>query len=411
MSESTLQMDHTNESEGHDDVARLLASDSIRKFTVPEKTTKTLKILVGIGVAAIVLGLAFERESLWASLLVNSYYLLGLGLGAIFLICTLYLTGAAWGIVVRRISEAMTGIIPVAAAGILIAITLGKSIYPAFTGEEHLVGFKGLWLGYSFFFVRAFVYIGIWLFFTRAILSNSRKQDRDGSVGHTHANVKWSAIFIVLFALTVWLSSFDWIMSLEPHWFSTIFGVYCFSGIFASSIAATIVIVVWLHGQGVLRGIITEDHLQDLGKLLLAFTTFWAYIWISQYLLIWYGDLPEETGYFIVRTGSVWGPLFLFNVVLNWIVPFFALLPRGTKRNGNILVKIAVVVLIGHWLDLYLMVYGATSPGAIPFGLVEVGLALGAVGVFGLVVLKKLSSWPLVPLKDPYLQESLHHHQ
>lgn len=411
MSESTLQMDHTEEVEDRGAVTRRLESDSIRNFKVPEKTAKTLKTLAGIGAASAVLGLLLQRENFWASLLVNGYYLLGLGLGAIFLICTLYLTGAAWGVVVRRISEAMAGIIPVGAAGILIAITLGKSIYPAFTGEEHLAGFKGLWLGYGFFLLRAFVYIGVWLFFTRAILTNSRRQDRDGNIGHTHANTKLSAIFIVLFALTVWLSSFDWMMSLEPHWFSTIFGVYCFSGMFASSIAATIVIAVWLQKQGALRGIVTEDHLQDLGKLLLAFTTFWAYIWISQYLLIWYSDLPEETGYFISRTGNVWGPLFLFNLLLNWIAPFFALLPRGTKRSGSALAKIAVVVLIGHWLDLYLMVYASISPDAIRFGLVEVGLALGALGIFGLVVLKKLSSWPLVPLKDPHLQESLHHHQ
>ena len=411
MSEGTLQMDQTIDNVEHDAVTSKLESQAIRNFKVPETTIKNLKVMLGIGALAAFVGLVFQRENLWASLLVNAYYLIGLGLGAVFFICINYVAASGWSVVTRRVSEAMTGIIPIGFAGILITITLGYEIYPAFTGEEHLTGFKDLWLGYSFFIIRAFVYFAIWLYFTKAILANSRQQDHDGNLSHTQKNTRLSALFIVLFSLAAWLSSFDWIMSLEPHWFSTIFGVYCFSGFFASSIAVTIILLVWLQKQGALNGIVTDEHLHDLGKLLFAFTTFWAYIWFSQYMLIWYSDMPEETNYFIVRTGTVWGPLFIFNILINWLVPFFILMPARTKRNMGILVKVAIVVLVGHWLDLYLMVYPAISPEAIKFGLVEIGLPVGALGLFGLVTLKKLSEHPLVPIKDPYLQESLHHHQ
>lgn len=376
------------------------------KFTPPHQTLNTCKILIGIGAVSLAAGLIWTPQRLWAGVLLNSFYLLGLALGAMFLIATLYLTGARWGVALRRIPEAMAGLLPWAAFGIGLVIVVRPSLYPAFADPEEyaFVGFKAFWLNYRFFLVRAAIYIGIWLGFMIAILRNSRAQDRDGDLIHTRNNTALSAVFLVLFALTVWLASFDWIMSLEPRWFSTMFGVYNFAGLFSSAIACIIVIVVWLRRQGALRGIVTDDHLHDLGKLLLAFTTFWAYIWFCQYMLIWYANIPEETSYFIVRTSGSWGPLFVLNILLNWGVPFLALLPRGTKRNGDILVKIAVVVLMGRWLDLYLMIFPGVAVDGPMLGIPEIGLSLGAAGLFGLILVKGLGRWPLVPLRDPCLQ-------
>jgi hypothetical protein len=200
-------------------------------------------------------------------------------------------------------------------------------------------------------------------------------------------------------------------MSLEPDWYSTIFGIYHFAGLFASGVAAIIVFAVALKKLGPLEGVLTESHLHDLGKLLFAFSTFWAYIWFSQYMLIWYTDIPEEARYYVARMHGNWGPLFLLNFMMNWTLPFLALLPRVTKRTPSLLVKVAVLVLLGRWLDLYLMI-SPPSMGAKPaFGVWEFGLMLGAVGLCGLVFFRALRHAAPVPLGDPWLADSLHHHQ
>lgn len=407
MSESVLQVDEKSSETGHH------ALESSPTFSPPRETLYIFKVLASFGGATFLLGLILAPQRLWGSVLLNSYYLLGLALGGMFLIAVLYLTSASWGVALRRIPEAMAGLLPIAAIGIGLVLVLRPSLYPAFGDQAGyaFVGFKAMWLNYGFFLFRALLYVGIWLAFMVAMLRHSRTQDTDGDLKHTRSNTALSAAFIVVFALTVWLSSVDWIMSLEPHFFSTIFGVYNFSGLFTSALACIIVVVVWLHKHGALRGIVTEEHLHDLGKLLLSFTTFWAYIWFSQYMLIWYANLPEETEYFIIRTSGTWGPLFVLNLLLNWAVPFLALLPRATKRNGDVLMKIALVVLVGRWLDLYLMIFPSISPEAPVIGIPEIGLTAGAAGIFGLILLKGLSRWPLVPVKDPYLHESMNYHQ
>jgi len=412
MSETTIQGRGGKESHRELNAAQYLTSDSIRQFNPPARTRDMYKAFAAIGAAIFVIGLVLAPQRAWGSVLLNSTYLLGLALGGLFLVATLYITTAGWGIVLRRIPEALVGLLPIAALGIGLVIVLRPSLYPAFGDMgDHFIGFKAMWLGRGFFLIRAVVYVALWLAFARVMLRHSRDQDRDGDPSHTRKNVALSAAFLVCFTLTVSLSSFDWLMSLDPHWFSTIFGVYYFAGIGCSSIAVIIIVVVWLRRQGVLSGIVTDEHLHDLGKLLFGFSVFWAYMWISQYLLIWYGNLPEETGYFITRASGTWGPLFVLNVVLNWVVPFIILMPRGVKRREDLLVKVAGVVLVGHWLDLYLQVFPGISPDGPVFGLPEIGITLGAIGAVGLIVFKQLSEWPLVPLKDPYLEESLHFHQ
>lgn len=412
MSETTLQSLDGKDARHESDVARRLASDSIRNFSPPARTLDMYKAFVAIGAVVFVVELFLAPQRLWGSVLMNSTYLIGLALGGLFLVASLYVTTAAWGVVLRRIPEAFAGLLPIAALGIGLVLVFRPSLYPAF-GEvgDHFTGFKAMWLDRGFFLFRAVVYVAIWIAFATVILRHSREQDIDGEQSHTRKNVALSAAFLVFFALTVWLSSFDWLMSLEPHWFSTIFGVYHFAGICTSSLAGVIIVVVWLRSQGVLRGIVNENHLHDLGKLLFGFSIFWAYMWISQYLLIWYGNLPEETEYFITRVSGMWGPLFVFNLVLNWLVPFIILMPRGVKRSDDLMVKVAVVVLLGRWLDLYLQVFPSISSDAPVLGIPEIGITVGAIGAVGLVILKGLARWPLVPLKDPYLDESLHFHQ
>jgi hypothetical protein len=238
----------------------------------------------------------------------------------------------------------------------------------------------------------------------------SRRQDSDGDAAHTRRNARLSVIFILAFAVTFWLASFDWIMSLEPHWASTIFGVYNFAGMFSSGIAALILLVVWLRRTGPLRDFVNQEHLHDLGKLYFAFSTFWMYIWFSQYMLIWYANITEESAYFVRRQQGAWGTLLVLNVFLNWVVPFLALLSKRVKRNPRTLAKVAAVGLAGRWLDLYLMIAPAAAPGPPRIGPIEIGLTAGACAVFVLLFRRSLRQAEPVPIGDPRLSESLAYH-
>ena len=383
------------------------ALERLRNFSPPNKAVQVCKALAVFGALVFVCGAMFNAERAWSGMLLVGNYLVGLALAGLLFIALQYVSGAGWSVALRRIPEAMTTLLPAGVGAIALVLVFYSTLY----GDETFTGFKGLWLGRGFSLVRTVLYIAIWLYFIRAILQHSREQDADGAPIHTRHNVRLSAIFIVLFALTYWLASVDWIMSLEPHWYSTIFGIYNFSGLFTSGLACIILLAAWLRHQGCLRGLVTDDQFHDLGKLLLAFTTFWAYIWFSQYMLIWYANIPEETVYFITRTRGVWGSLFIINFALNWVLPFFVLLPRENKRNTGIMVKVAIVVLVGRWLDLYLMIFPATDQASPVFGIWEIGITAGAGGLFGLLIFRALRQAPLIPLKDPHLHESLHHHQ
>jgi hypothetical protein len=203
-----------------------------------------------------------------------------------------------------------------------------------------------------------------------------------------------SGAFLVIFGITCWLSTHDWIMSLEPDWTSTIFSVYNFAGLFLSSLAATTLIIVWFGSRGESHSRVTKSQLHDLGTLLFAFSSFWMYLWFCQYWLIWYVNNPEETAYFVRRSHGDWPALTLLSLACNWGVPFVILVFRWTKRSPRVLAIIAVVVLVGRWLDLTLMIFPSQA-GTIPdFGIIEGGLLVGAAGIFLTAVLLTLGKKP-----------------
>lgn len=382
-------------------------------FEPNAKIVGRMQVLAGIGVATLVAGLFLAPQRIWLNLLLVSYYLLGLALAGMAWIAIQYVSGAHWSTALRRVPEAMAGVLPLGALGIICIVILHPSLYP-WTGGVHVEGdapgFKLMWLSMPFFRIRAVVYLLGWLGFAWAMLRFSRQQDSDGELSHTRRSAALAALFLVFFGITFWLASVDWIMSLEPEWYSTIFGFYNFAGAFLSGLATLALLLVWLQRHGPLKTVIREQHLHDVGKLLFAFSTFWAYLWFSQYMLIWYANLPDETVYYVRRLHGFWQPLFVLNLFLNWVVPFFALLPRMNKQRAGILVRVSIALLAGRWLDLYLMIMPPFSAGKPHIGIWEIGLVAGLVGVFGLGFLAALRRAPLVPVRDPYLAESLHYH-
>jgi hypothetical protein len=371
-----------------------------RRFVLETMPRNAACGIVFVGAAAAAIGLAGDPLRTWPQLLLNSFYIVSVALGGMVFIALHYLSGAAWSAGIRRVPEAMMAAVPMSAV-LMLSLFFGRDwIYPGRYSGAH-----ALYLGTPFFFGRMALFVILWTIFAVLMRRTSVRQDADPAPLHHQRMVRYSAIFAVVLAVSFSLASFDWIMTLEPHWTSTIFAVYMFAGLLVQAVAAITLSVVLLRDRGHFAGIVNEDHLHDLGRLLFAFSTFWAYIWFSQYLLIWYGNVPEEATYYVRRTGEGWIALFLLNVVVNWVVPFLLLLSRSSKRNPIVLECVAIVLLAGRWLDLYVTV----MPNVIATADVRVAdvlIAAGYAGVFFLVASRALASVPLVPLNDPYLRDS-----
>ena len=389
----------------------------MRPVELSPRMRGTLLALAAAGAVAVVAGAFVDPARMWANWLLVSYYALTLALGGMCFVAIHYATGATWAVALRRLPEAMAGVLPFTVIAVAVVLVARPQLYPWTSGDfgaehaESALAFKHAWLNWPFFLVRAVVYGVAWSLFAWAIRRHSRLQDTGGDVSRTFANRRLSIAFLVVFGLTFSLASFDWVMSLEPAWYSTIFGVYNFAGLFTATLSAIILVAIWLERTGPLAGIVNDNHFHDLGKLLFAFCTFWAYIWFSQYMLIWYANIPEETSYYIARTHGGWNVLFWLNVVLNWALPFAVLLSREAKRNRSIVGGVAAIVLLGRWIDLYLMIMPPVVGEHPHIGLWEIGLLAGGAGLFGFALTRALRDAPIVPAGDPHLAASLHYHQ
>ncbi|WP_426754040.1 hypothetical protein [Myxococcus sp. Y35] len=382
-------------------------------FEVPPAVHRAAQVLAGVGLGTLVAGLALARERALTSLLANGFYFLCLGLGGAVFLALMYVANAGWFTVFKRIPEAFAAYVPWGAVTILALLPFVSSLYPwakpGVMETDHLLHEKAAFLNVPFFAVRMVVMLTLWTGFTWMLRRISLRQDTERSPELAGRNVTVSAVFLVLFSLTFCLAAFDWLMTLEPHWFSTIYALYNVAGLLSSSVCAITVVAILLHRAGALPQLNTS-HLHDLGKLMFGFATLWAYLWFSQYLLIWYANIPEETVYFVNRLHGTWAVAFYANVVLNWALPFVLLLPRPAKRNPLHLLRVAAILLVGRWLDLYLMVVPGHQPDGVALGVFELAGFVGLGALFTLAVTRTVRETPMVPVGDPYLVESLHHH-
>lgn len=367
--------------------------------------------LLGVGVIGGIAGL-LTSDRFWFSFLQNTMFILTLALGAVLFIAFKAVSNAGWSTVLRRVPEAMMSYVPVGAIGLLLVFFGRNTLYewarsPLVAHEADVdLTFKNAWLNTPFFFTRMFVFLAVWCGLIYLIKRSSFQQDVDGEIGHTRKRKVYSSIFLVVFGITFSLASVDWVLSLEPMFYSTIFGFYMIAGTITSSAAAITILVILLKKRGYLPEV-GDKHFHALGQIVMGFATFWAYIWISQYLLIYYANLPEETIYYYRRTGSNgWMAVFLINLFLNWVIPFVMLLPRQVKMNTTWMLTACGIVLVGHWLDLYSMIFPPFY-GTPMIGFVDIALTLGFISLFLLVFVWNLNAEKLVPRNDPYLVESL----
>lgn len=383
--------------------------------TVSARTKQAFLVLGAAGLVVFILGLKVDAGRAWAAWLFGFVFFLFWGLAGLFFTALHHATGAAWSVVVRRLSEGMAAFLPVA-LGPLVVLFFGlnkiyKWAHPETARVRGTLGEDKLaYLNPAFFSIRNLLFLGIWALFAWLLIRNSLRQDQSGDVNLTRKNTTLSTVFLPIFGVTFTLTAFDLTMSLEPNWYSTIFGVYCFAGLFQSGTALLAFLAIGLRRRGALASF-NENHLQDLGNWMFAFSVFSAYIGFSQYMLIWYANLPDETFYLIVRKSWPWGYVFLAVVFLKFFLPFFLLLARDAKRSEKVVMLAGGLIILGQFLDIYLMIGPVVSPPRPVFGWIELGTFLAFAGLFGTTLLRFLGRHPVLPGRDPQLAASLNWRQ
>ncbi|HXU28709.1 MAG TPA: quinol:cytochrome C oxidoreductase [Bacteroidia bacterium] len=396
-------------------------------FTFPQKAKTFTYALMAIGVVSIIAAFIFDKPVVadehyhqtraWANILIGSFFFMAIGLAAAFFLGLQYAAESGWSTTVKRIIEAVAWFLPWGLSLMMLMFLLGQF------GIHHLYAFfdKDLMhhdpkleakMGYFgwFWWLRTILYMVGWVFFTNKLRQNSLDADSAAAGDNSHhwKNVKLGAWFMVLFAVTSSTSSWDWLMSIDIHWFSTLFGWYVFSGMWVSAIISMILITVYLKKLGYLE-FVTESTIHDLGKWMFAISFLWTYLYFSQFMLYWYADIPEEIVYFQQRWEN-YKPLMWTVFFINFACPMIMLMSRDSKRNFWFLTFVGFVIFVGHYLDIVMMVMpGTVGKNWTGLSWMEIGTFLGFLGLFINVVFTNLSKRPLLVKNHPFLAESLHH--
>ena len=358
---------------------------------------------------------------LMANLWLNNVYFTGASVIGLFFLAVQYVAYAGWSVPIKRILEALTAYLPIGGVVMLAVFFIGQhqlfhwtdqSLYDINSPNyDPIIAGKAAFLNVPFYVIRTIIYFVAWIGFAWWLRRQSIAEDINGGLEYYHRSIRISAIFLVIFGVTSSTSAWDWVLSIDTHWFSTMFGWYVFSSWFITGLAAITLIAVYLKQNGYLP-ILNANHLHDLGKFMFAFSIFWTYIWFSQFMLYWYANIPEEVIYFNERMGAYedhYTPIFFANLIINFAFPFLVLMTRDAKRQMIILKIVCIAILFGHWLDFYLMIMPGTLRGESGFGLIEIGGALMFLGVFLIAVTRALTRASLIPVNHPFLEESIHH--
>ena len=383
-----------------------------KQFTLSPRFKILTAVLIFIGIVALVTGAFTDSSRMWANLLLNNYYFLTVAIGATFWLALQYVSGSGWSAGFLRIPMAIGTFIPVAAITMLPILFGAGHIYHWAHHDallDPVIAHKAPYLNMPFFIVRYVLFFAAWILITQLLLRYSRKEDEQGGLNYFHRAQFLSKVYIFVLAVSFSLSAFDWIMSIDVHWFSTIFAVRNFAMAFFHGTVIVALVVIILNNLGYLP-FLNASHLRDFSKYILVLCIIWTYMWFAQYILIWYANIPEETVYYLPRTKGEFRPFFYAELVINFLIPFIPLLSGKLGSRKSVLIPICIALIIGQWIDLYQQIF----PGTIhhlKIGFTEVGSFIGFLGLFSLVVGWSLSRMPLVPRKHPYIEECLEHHR
>jgi hypothetical protein len=383
---------------------------------LPSSISKIGMTLLSVGVILGVAAFFVDHSRAVYNYLIAFTFMISVGVGALFLIALEYIVGADWSVPIRRVVEFFAATIPLLAILVIpLLLNVGELFHwshPEAVAEDKILNAKAPYLNVTFFIVRVFVLIGLWSLFYFFFVRNSKKQDTSKDQKLTTINIRLSAIFIPSFALTITISAIDWLMSVEPHWFSTIIGVYFFAGTVIAALAAVTLATVLLKENGYLHPAMTNDHLYSLGALMFAFVNFWGYIAFSQYMLIWYADLPEETFWFMQKWEGSWAIFSIGLIIIKFLVPYIVLVSQPSKMDPKKLKFIAVWLLFAHFYDLFWFVMPEIEQlsGGYSFSWIDLVFPIAAVGLIILVFNMKAKKENLIPIGDPKLQRGLDFH-
>lgn len=375
-------------------------------------------ILIVIGICSFVMGLLSDSRTTWASYLIVNYYFLSVSMGGVFFFIIQLISQSGWSSAFKRIPEAMMSYIPFAAAFFLLLYFGMHSIYHwsdhDAVAADAVMEHKSSFLNVPFFFLRMILFFLLWIVFTTVLRKLSLKEDtidksdEKGIMSLFEKSELYAKILAFILAITFSFSAFDWIMSIDVHWYSTIFALKNLVGAFLHGVSIIALIVFILHNKGYFP-FLNKFHIHDFARYIFMLSIVWGYFWFAQFMIIWYGNLPEETIYYYVRWQDGWKVMFFIEIGLNWAIPFMVLLPVKTSRNKSVIIFIIILLIIGQYIDLFGQIIPGTT-GLLKFGWIDAGLFLGYAGLFALVVATALSKSKLIPANHPYIEESINHH-
>lgn len=405
---------------------------SIREhFEIPGKMKTWSLALIGIGLVALIIGMVtkgfsadeHEQAHFWGTLMYNTMFWTMVCNASMFFICVTTLAMGGWQITFRRVTEAISTLVPIFGSitfVVLMYVIFGHkhNIYhwldtDAVAKDPVLSGKSGF-LNAKFFVIWTTLTIGLWSILGWRMRQLTNEADNGPMDHQAGASFIWrgtvrAALFTVWFALTVgstvpWL----WMMSIDAHWYSTMYSWYTFASSFVAGMSLIALWVIYLKNKGYLE-LVNQEHLQDLGKFMFAFSIFWTYLWFAQYMLIWYANIPEETVYFKHRVQGPYKGIFFLNLIINFVCPILILMKRAAKRNYTLMTFMAVLILFGHWIDFYQMVMGSLSKEAVELGWLDFGILSLFVGLMIFFTGRALASKPLTVKHHPFLKESIIH--
>jgi hypothetical protein len=434
-------------------------------YQLTSKNRKTVIGLMVVGVLSVIIGFIMANmghghhglghdvehaahgfglgDRMWNAFYISAFFFFAVSLGALFFLALNYATEAAWFVLVKRQIEAVVGYLPLGMGILLLCLAastfhlnhifhwMDESTYMEFVkestvGTDHpeyalesadgfihnhhydsIIANKRGYLNEIFFWVRAISYCTVFFLYWKGFRKRSLQEDLDAGTDLHYKNYKKSAVFLVFFAYFSSSLSWDWLMSIDTHWFSTLYGWYVFSGMWCTAMVAITLLTIYLKNKGHLPKV-NDSHIHDLGKWVFASSFLWSYLWFSQFMLIWYADIPEEVIYYVSRIQDYKG-IFFGMFAVNFIFPMLMLMSRDAKRNYNMLMIIGGTIFVGHFVDVFMLVTPGTAFDQWSFGLVEIGFFVTFLGLFIGAVLRTLSQAPVMPVNSPYLEESIHH--
>ncbi|AKT43933.1 hypothetical protein [Chondromyces crocatus] len=378
-----------------------------------EGAKKVMNAAIGLAVVGVVLGAAgyFTDAHRFAfSYLTGFLWLTTIALGGLFFVIIQHLTKAGWSVAPRRHMEWISGALPACAALFLPIVLFAHDIWHHWMGPEaahdEILQKKAGYLNPSFFYIRAAIYFAIWIGLALWFAARSAEQDETGNQKLTVKMQNMAPPAVLLFGLSITFAGFDWLMSLDPHWYSTIFGVYVFAGAAVSSLSVLALVNIKLQQEGLLQKVSNVEHRHDIGKLLFGFIVFWAYIGFSQFILIWYANIPEETLFYKHRWEGSWKVVSMTLLIGHFVLPFLVLLSRHAKRHFTVLAGASVWMLVMHYVDLYWLVMPTLDHHGAHFSWIDLAGLLAPVGVGALLIALRATRGHLYPLKDPRLAEA-----